>query len=106
MTTPAGALGTRAQRTLGLIWLLFAGILSLPLSATLLDRRGTENLVLPAQLIGMAVLGAATTLLVPALAPSGAGRGKVLLVGAALGVGAAVVGVALFWLLISGFSGA
>ena len=46
------------QRLVALVLLLAAGIISLPLAAAAFDGEGTENLILPAQLAGMAVLGA------------------------------------------------
>ena len=94
------------QRTVGAVVLLLAGALSLPLSATVLDGPGTENLVLPAQFLVMAVLGAVTVLVLPALAPAGASRGRALLVGAALGLAAALVGTLVFWFLLNGLGGA
>jgi hypothetical protein len=45
-------------RLLGWALLLAAGLLSLPLAAYALDDQGTENWILPAQLGGMAVVGA------------------------------------------------
>ncbi len=56
------------QRLVALVLLLAAGILSLPLAAAALDGEGTENFILPAQLGGMAVLGAVVGYLLPGLA--------------------------------------
>lgn len=96
-----------AQRLAAAAVLLVAGLLSLPLSAMLLDRStATENLILPAQLIAMAGLGAVLAALWPALAPGGASRTRRLLVGAAWGLLAAVLGVAVFWLMLNGLHGA
>lgn len=99
-------LSTGVQRAVGVVVLLLAGALSLPLSATLLDGPGTENLVLPAQFFVMALLGAVAVLVLPALAPAGASRGRALLVGAAIGVAAALVGTLFFWFLLNGVGGA
>lgn len=106
MTGGTVGLASGVQRAIGVVVLLLAGALSLPLSATLLDGPGTENLVLPAQFLVMAVVGAVTVLVLPALAPGGASRGRALLVGAAIGVAAALVGTLFFWFLLNGIGGA
>lgn len=72
--------------------LAVAGILSLPVTAYFLDGQGTENWILPVQLLVMAALGA---LLWPRR-----------LVGALIGVGMGLVGAAVFFLLLNGFHGA
>ena len=84
--------------------LLVAGILSLPVAAYFLDSPGTENWIVPAQLVAMAAIGAVVGRLLPGIAGS-AGRRPVL-VGAVMGVVMALVGVAIFFLLLNGFSGA
>ncbi len=86
--------------------LLAAGVVSLPVAATFLDGQGTENWILPAQLGAMAGIGALVGWATPDLAGDGATTRRRVLVGAALGIGAAVVGVLLFFLLLSGFDGA
>jgi hypothetical protein len=92
-------------RVLGWLLLLAAGILSLPVAASLFDEQGSENWILPVQLGGMALVGALVGSLLPLT--SGAGStGRRALVGAALGLAAAVVGVVVFFLLLSGFDGA
>ena len=65
------------QRLVALVLLLAAGILSLPLAAFAFDGEGTENFILPAQLAGMAVLGAVVGYLLPGwpvTPPAHAGR--------------------------------
>ncbi len=91
-------------RLLGWLVLIAAGMLSLPLAAYFLDDQGTENWILPVQLGGMALIGALVGLALPGFV-TGSTRRRVLL-GAAYGVGAAVVGVLIFFLLLNGFSGA
>ena len=91
-------------RLLGWLVLVAAGMLSLPLAAYVLDDQGTENWILPVQLGGMALLGALVGVALPGFL-AGSTRRRVL-VGAAYGVGAAVVGVLIFFLLLNGFSGA
>lgn len=95
-----------AQRVLGVAVLIVAGMLSLPLSATLLDGQGTENWIIPVQLVVMAVVGAALALALPALAPEGAPTPRRALTGVGWGLLAAIVGVLVYFLLISGISGA
>ena len=93
-------------RILAYLVLLVAGILSLPVAAAFFDGEGSENWILPAQLGGMAVIGALVGVATPALAGEGAATGKRVLVGALLGLGLALIGVVLFFLLLNGFDGA
>ncbi|WP_392544086.1 hypothetical protein [Oryzobacter telluris] len=96
-------------RTLAVVGLMVLGILALPLLASVLDGQGTENLILPAHLLLMAVVGAVVWRALPVPATADAptpSRNRVLLVGAVVGVAAAVVGLVFFFLLLSGFSGA
>ena len=92
------------SKVLGWALLLAAGVVSLPVSAFFLDGPATENWVLPVQLAAMAILGALVGVWLPGMA-SGSTRRRALL-GAAYGVAAAVAGFALFFLLITGFTGA
>ena len=96
----------RLQRAAGVLLLLLAGMLGLPVAALLLDGETTENLVLPVVLVIMAVVGAAVTVALPSLAPLGATTGRRALTGAGWGLLAAGAGVLVFWLLLSGFDGA
>lgn len=89
-----------------LVLLLVLGVVSLPLVAAVLDGQGTENWVLPAQLLLMAAVGALAGRLVPTLGGRDATRRRGVVVGAALGVGCAVLGLVVFFLLLSGISGA
>jgi hypothetical protein len=94
------------QRLVAVVLLLGAGILSLPLAALVLDGEGTENYILLAQLTGMAVVGALVGYLLPGLAGSTASKGRSAWVGVVVGLSLAVVGIAFFFLLLSGFDGA
>ena len=94
------------QRLAALAILLVAGILSLPLAATFLDGEGNENLILPAQLVGMAVVGAIVGFLFPGLAGARATTRRAVWVGVGVGLLLAVLGVLVFFLLLSGFDGA
>lgn len=91
-------------RLLGWLVLVVAGMLSLPLAAYILDGQGTENWILPVQLGGMALVGALVGTAVPGFVAGAPGRRAA--VGAAYGLAAAVVGVLVFFLLLSGFDGA
>lgn len=95
-----------AQRAIGIVVLLGAGMLSLPLAASLLDGRSTENWIVPAQLVVMAAVGAAVTVALPALARAGAPTSGRAVTGVGWGFLAAIVGVAVFWFLINGLGGA
>ena len=103
---PEPAAGSRAQRVAALMILLAAGILSLPLAALFLDGEGQENWIVPAQLAAMALLGAVVGSLLPGLAGSSASASRARLVGALAGVGMALLGLVIFFLLLSGFDGA
>lgn len=94
------------QRVVGVLALLVAGILSLPVAALLLDGPSTENLIVPAQLLVMAGVGAGVVVALPALARAGAPTGRRALTGAWWGLLAAFLGVLVFWLLVNGFDGA
>ena len=59
--------GGDMERMLGLFVLMVAGILSLPVAAAAFDREGSENWIIPAQLGGMAVIGAIVGLAIPGL---------------------------------------
>lgn len=90
-----------------MIALAIAGFLSLPLAAWVLDgSSSTENVILPVQLIVMALIGAGLAWWLPAVARPGDAMGTRLLIGAGWGLLAAVMGVIVFWFLLSGFGGA
>ena len=95
-----------AQRVIGVVVLLATGIYSLPVAAALFDGEGSENWIVPVQLLVMAAIGAGLAVAVPALARAGAPTGRRAMTGAWWGLLAALVGVLLFWLLINGFDGA
>ena len=95
-----------AQRVVGVLVLLVLGVLSLPAAAYVLDEPGTENWIVPVQLVVMAAVGAAVTVALPGLAREGATTGRRAMTGAWWGLLAAAVGVVVFWLLISGVGGA
>jgi hypothetical protein len=88
------------QRVVALVVLLALGILSLPVSAAFLDGDSTEDLVVPVQLVAMALVGAVVGYLLPGLAGPGAGRGRSAGVGAAVGLLVALLSVAVFRLLL------
>ena len=93
------------ERMLGLFVLLVAGIVSLPLAATPFDSEGSENWIIPAQLGGMAVIGAIVSVAIPGLTGAET-AGRRVVFGALIGVGMALVGVLVFFLLLNGFDGA
>ena len=95
-----------AERVVGIVALVVLGMLSLPATAFVLDDQGTENWIVPVQLLGMAAVGAAVTVALPALAREGAPPARRAMTGAWWGLLAAFVGVIVFWLLLNGFSGA
>lgn len=94
------------RRAAALLVLLVLGVISLPLVASVLDGEGAENFILPVQLGLMAALGALLGWAVPTLGGADATRRRGILAGAALGLGAAVFGLVIFFLLLSGITGA
>jgi hypothetical protein len=93
------------ERVVGLCMLVVAGILSLPIAAAAFDGDGSENWIIPAQLGGMAIIGAVVGLAIPALTGAQS-PGRRALFGALMGLGMALLGVLIFFLLLSGFDGA
>jgi hypothetical protein len=94
------------QRVVAVVVLLVLGVLSLPVVAFFLDGEGTENWIVPVQLLLMAGIGALMGRAVPAVAGEGASPRRALVTGALLGLGAAVLGLLVFFVLLSGFDGA
>jgi hypothetical protein len=83
--------------------LLVAGIVSLPVAASFLDGESTENWILPVQLAAMALIGAVVGRLLPGLAGADATARRAIILGGTTGVVMALVGVVIFFLLLSGF---
>jgi drug/metabolite transporter (DMT)-like permease len=96
----------RLPRPIAVVVLLAAGVLSLPLAALLVDGEGTENWVLPAAFLAMAVFGAIVGSVLPGLAGTHASPGKGRVAGALVGVAMVGLGTLVFFLLLNGFDGA
>jgi hypothetical protein len=94
------------RRAAALLVLLVLGVISLPLVASVLDGAGTDNLILPVQLGLMAGVGALAGWAVPSLGGADATRRRGILFGALIGLGAGVLGLVVFFLLLNGISGA
>lgn len=94
------------QRVLGALGLLTAGVLALPVVASVLDGPSTENWIIPVDLLLMAGIGAGAGVALPALSPTGTSTGQRALIGAGWGLVAALVGLLVFWFLLNGFGGA
>ena len=90
------------KRVVAVVVLVVLGVLSLPLVAWLFDGDGVENWILPVQLLLMAVVGAVVGRLVPELAGEGATPRRAVVVGVLVGLGAAALGLLIFFLLLSG----
>ena len=103
MAEPAANSG--AQRVGALLLLLPAGILSLPVAAAFLDGEGQENWIVPVQLVAMALLGVLVGTFLPGLAGPSASRARGQVVGALVGIAMGVLGVVIFFVLLSGFDG-
>ncbi len=98
----ADAATSRSQRPIALAVLLAAGLLSLPVVAAFLDGESTDQLIVPVQLLVMAVVGAVVGYLLPGLAGPGAGKGRGAGTGVVVGVAVALLAVAVFYLLLGG----
>jgi hypothetical protein len=94
------------QRWTTLLILLVLGIFSLPVTAYFFDGDGAENWIVPVAVLIMAVFGSIVGSMLPGLAGEGATQQRGALIGAAVGVSMLVVGLVVFFLLLSGFSGA
>ncbi|GAB3262481.1 hypothetical protein GCM10027448_36630 [Nocardioides dilutus] len=86
--------------------LVAAGVFSLPLSAAFLDGENTENWILPAALVAMAVLGAIVGSVLPGVAGPHASVSRGRWVGMGIGIAMVVLGTLIFFLLLNGFDGA
>jgi hypothetical protein len=96
----------RWHRVVAVLVLLFLGVASLPVTAFFFDGEGSENWILPTA-VGLSVLlGAFVGYALPGLAGASASRSRGAAVGALTGFGMLVLGVVVFFLLLSGFSGA
>jgi hypothetical protein len=100
------ATNVAGQRWTAVLILLVLGIFSLPVTAYFLDGKGTENWIVPVAVLLMAVLGTVVGSMLPGLAGSGASQQRGAVIGAAVGVGMLVLGIVVFFLLLSGFEGA
>lgn len=91
---------TSTQRIIALVLLVLVGVLSLPVTAAFLDGGSTEDLVIPAQLILAAVLGAVIGYVLPGLGGPGTARGRSAAIGAAIALVVAVLGILVFAVLL------
>ena len=97
---PTALTKSGVQRGVAGVLLLLAGFLSLPVAAAFLDGGSAEDLIVPIQLGGMAVVGAITGSLLPGVAGLGSSTARSAMVGAVIGVAAALGGIAVFSLLL------
>ena len=94
------------QRWAAVLIILVLGVFSLPVAASFSDSEGSENWILPGAVAMIVLLGALVGSLLPGLAGEGATRARGALAGAVVGLGMLVVGVVIFFLLLTGFDGA
>lgn len=89
------------QRVVAGATLLPAAAISLPAAAMVLDHpEGRENWIIPAQMGGMAALGAGLGALLPQAFTSTASHGRAALIGAGAAIGAAALADAAFFVLL------
>ena len=96
----AAGQGTGPSRILALAVVVVAGVLGLPVVAAFLDGPSTDQLVAPVHLVLATALGAVVGYLVPAVAGPASSRARGAGVGAVLGLGAALLGLLLFFVLL------
>lgn len=89
-----------SQRIIAVVVLVLVGALSLPVTAAFLDEGSTEDLIIPVQLALVALIGAVVGYLLPGLGGPDSARGRSAGIGAVLGLVVALVGVAVFALLL------
>ena len=94
------------QRWIAVLILLVLGIFSLPVAASFSDSEGSENWILPGAVALMVVLGGIVGYLLPGIAGECSTRSRGALICAVVGVGMLVLGIVIFFLLLSGFDGA
>lgn len=95
-----------ARRFIAVIVLAVTGFFSLPLAAWLLDgSASTQNLILPFHLVVMALIGAGLARQFPTLTRADDETWTRLLIGAGWGLLVGIIGLIVFWFLLSGFGG-
>lgn len=100
----ARSMGMQRVGAIGL--LLVVGVMSLPVTAYFLDGEGAENWILPVALVVAAVGGAVIGAVLPDVAGAGATVARGAVRGALIGVLMCLVGLVIFFILLSGFDGA
>jgi hypothetical protein len=89
------------QRVIAGAVLVPTAAVSLPIAATFLDQsEGGGKLIMPAQIGGMAALGAGLGALMPHAFTSTGSHGRAALIGAGAAIGAAALADAAFYLLL------
>jgi hypothetical protein len=94
------------QRWAAVLILLVLGILSLPMAAAPFGEDDNENWIIVVAVALMVLVGLVVGALRPGLAGPNASRARGARVGAVVGVAMLVLGVVVFFLLLSGFDGA
>jgi Kef-type K+ transport system membrane component KefB len=94
------------QRWAAVAVILVLGIFSLPVAASPFGDDDNENLIIVVAVVFMVVVGLIVGALLPGLAGPGASRARGAMIGALVGVAMLVLGIVVFFLLLSGFDGA
>ena len=84
-------------------FLVLLGIFSLPLVAIVLDGDGQEGWISPVQVVLVTLVGAAVGYALPLLAGEGALRSRGALIGVLTGLVGVVLGLVMYFLVLSGF---
>lgn len=84
-------------------FLVLLGIFSLPLVAIVLDGEGQEGWIIPVQVVLASLVGGAVGYALPLLAGEGAPRPRGALVGVITTLVGVVLGLVMYFLVLSGF---
>lgn len=96
---------SRSRRLVAVVLLVLLGVFTLPLVALVIDTID-ENLVAPVHVALVLAAGIGTWTFVPGVAAPDMPTSRRIAVGAAIGFLAAITAYVVFFLLLSGFSGA
>jgi asparagine N-glycosylation enzyme membrane subunit Stt3 len=96
----AAGQGLGLQRITALAVVVAAGFAGLPVVAAALDGPSTDQVVVPVHLVMVTALGAVVGYLLPGIAGAGSPRARGAAVGVLVGLGAGLLGLLLFYVLL------
>lgn len=93
------------RRVVAILGLIALALATLPASAALTDEVN-DGLVVPLHLLVMTLAGIVVWTFTPAVAKPGSSVARRVVIGAGVGLASAAAAMAVFYLLLNGFSGA